>query len=70
MDLLNKISDLDLSGWGSVASIIGLLIAIFIGTKVYNIIKVGKIESDNSVEKQENKSWFSIFNIQINKKDR
>ena len=68
MNSLNNI--LDLSGWGSIASLIGLFITIFMTTKIYNIIKVGKMQNDNSFEKQENKSWLSLFNIQINKKDK
>ena len=78
MDLLDleTYKRFNLSEWGSIASIIGLILAvflaIFVANKIYHIykVKIGKVDIDASKNKQENKSWFSLFNIQINKQDK
>ncbi len=58
-----------LSLWGSIASIVGLFLAIIVVNKVYNyIIRISKIDVEISNEKQENKSFFSLFTFQSNKK--
>ena len=61
---------MSLAEWGSIASIIGVILALFVAKKIINkTTKIGKIEIDDSDSKQENKSILSFFNIQINKKD-
>ena len=56
-----------LSDAGSIASIIGLLISLFLVVKVYNLtIGIGKLNIDNSTDKKENKSFFSLFTSQKN----
>lgn len=58
-----------LSDIGSIASIIGLLISLFLVVKVYHLhIQIGKIHFDNSQDNQINTSFFSLFSSQKNKK--
>lgn len=56
-----------LSDAGSIASIIGLIISLFLVVKVYHLnIKIGKM--DNSNKKQENYSFWSLSVSQKNEK--
>ena len=58
-----------LSDIGSIASIVGLIISLFLVVKVYHLnIQIGKINIDNSNEKQENYSFWSLFTSQKNEK--
>lgn len=56
-----------LSDIGSIASIIGLFISLFLTVKVYHLyVKIGKMNVDNSNHKKENTSFFSLFVSQHN----
>jgi hypothetical protein len=60
---------LSLSDVGSIASIIGLFVSMFVAVKVFQLnIKIGKISVDTSTDKQENSSFWSFFTFQKNEK--
>lgn len=58
---------MSLSDVGSIASIIGLIVSLFVAVKVFQLnIKIGDI--DTSKDKQANKSFWSLLLYQKNER--